>query len=139
MEQVEPTIERTALAVGLIILATLIAMTIVSTGHIRLYATIAGLLVGYLAAIILGVIDAAFLENLRDLPWFGLPAAPALDLAFSPILIVPSLIATIASNIQLVGLISSAQRTKDVNWRPPDMDSLRGGIVAGSTGRIPAG
>src|SRR3546814_9957754 len=101
MEQVEPTIERTALAVGLIILATLIAMTIVSTGHIRLYATIAGLLVGYLAAIILGVIDAAFLENLRDLPWFGLPAAPALDLDFSPILIVPFLIATIASNLKL--------------------------------------
>src|SRR3546814_9690753 len=100
MEQDETTIDRTALAVGLISLATMIAMTIVSTGHIRLYATIAGLLVGYLAAIVLGVIDAAFLENLRDLPWFGLPAAPALDLDFSPILIVPFLIATIASNIE---------------------------------------
>src|SRR3546814_11679327 len=79
------------------------SMTIVTTGHIRLYATIAGLLVGYLAAIILWVIDAAFLENLRDLPWFGLPAAPALDLDFSPILIVPFLIATIASNIKQIG------------------------------------
>src|SRR3546814_19271189 len=47
MEQDETTIDRTALAVGLISLATMIAMTTVSTGHIRLYATIAGLLVGY--------------------------------------------------------------------------------------------
>src|SRR3546814_7035817 len=67
MEQGETTIDRTALAVGLISLATMIAMTIVSTGHIRLYATIAGLLVGYLAAIILGVIDARSEEQTSEL------------------------------------------------------------------------
>src|SRR3546814_4020866 len=107
--------------------------------HSSLFRSIAGLLFCYLAAIILGVIDAAFLQNLRDLPWFGLPAAPALDLACSPILIVPFLIATIASNIKLVGLITSAQRTNDVNWRRPDMASIRGGIVADSIGNISAG
>src|SRR3546814_13757605 len=52
MGQGETTANRTALAVGLISLATMIAMTIVSHGHIRLYATIAGLLVGHFSAIL---------------------------------------------------------------------------------------
>ncbi|HEX2257139.1 MAG TPA: solute carrier family 23 protein [Afifellaceae bacterium] len=139
IEDGERTTDRDALAVGLVSLGTMVAATIVRTGHIRLYATIIGLLAGYAAAIALGVIDAGFFEEVRHLPWLGLPAAPSLELSLSPVLIVPFLIATIASNIKLVGLFTSAQKTNDVNWKRPDMGSIRGGIVADSIGNISSG
>lgn len=131
--------DRDALLVGAASLTTMIAVTIMRTGHIRLYATIIGLLVGYVAALFLGVIDGVFFDQLRDLAWFGLPAVPSLELSVSPVLIVPFLIATIASNIKLVGLITSAQKTNDINWKRPDMGSIRGGIIADAIGNISSG
>ncbi len=131
--------DREALIVGLASLTTMVAVTVVRTGHVRLYATIIGLLVGYAAAVALGVIDGAFFGQVRDLPWFGLPAAPVLDLSLSPVLIVPFLIATVASNVKIVGLITSAQKTNDLNWKRPDMVSIRGGIIADSIGNISSG
>ena len=128
-----------ALAVGLISLATMVAVTVVRTGHIRLYATLIGLLVGYAAAMVLGVTDPGFVDQLRHLPWLGAPATPTLTLSVSPVLIVPFLIATMASNIKLVGLVTSAQKTSDVHWKRPDMGSIRGGIVADSIGNISSG
>lgn len=139
IEKGSPTADREALAVGLVTLTTMVGVTVVRLGHIRLYATIVGLLVGYLAAIALGIIDAAFFNELRDLPWFGMPAVPSLDLSFSPVLVVPFLIATIASNIKVVGLITSVQKSNDLNWKRPDMRSVRGGIVADSIGNISSG
>jgi xanthine/uracil permease/putative methionine-R-sulfoxide reductase with GAF domain len=128
-----------ALAVGLISLATMVAVTVVQTGQVRLYATIIGLLAGYAAAMALGVTDASFFGQLRDLPWFGAPAAPSFDLSLSPGLIIPFVIATVASNIKLVGLITSTQKANDVYWKRPDMRSIRGGIVADSIGNISSG
>ena len=139
MEEGERSADRNALAVGLVSLGTMVAVTIVRTGHVRLYATIIGLLVGYAAATALGMFDATSFEELRDLPWLGLPAAPTLELSLSPVLIVPFLIATIASNIKLVGLITGAQKMNNVNWKRPDMRSIRGGIVADSIGNISSG
>jgi xanthine/uracil permease len=66
------------LAVGLISLATMVAVTVVRTGHIRLYATLIGLLVGYAAAMVLGVTEPGFIDQLRHLPWLGAPATPTL-------------------------------------------------------------
>jgi len=131
--------DRESLAVGLLTLGTMIGVTVVRIGHIRLYATIVGLLIGYVAAVVFGVIDTTFFEKLRNLPWLGMPAVPSLDLSFSPVLVVPFLIATIASNIKLVGLITSAQKSNDRNWKRPDMGSIRGGIVADSVGNISSG
>src|SRR3546814_12988141 len=84
-----------------------------------------GLLAGYAAASATGEVDAAFLDQLRDLPWVGLPAAPRFELSVSPLLIVPFLIATVASNIKLVGLVTSTQKTNDAHWKRPDMGSIR--------------
>jgi xanthine permease XanP len=139
IEKGEIAADRNALFVGLASLATMMAVTVLRIGHIRLYATVIGLLVGYVAAIALGVIDGAFFGQVGDLPWFGLPAVPSLDIAISPVLIVPFLIATIASDIKIVGLITSAQKTSDLNWKRPDMVSIRGGIVADSIGNISSG
>src|SRR3546814_27188 len=139
IEEGETAPARGALTVGIASLATMVAVTVTRAGHVRLYATMIGLLAGYAAAIATGEVDAAFLDQLRDLPWVGLPAAPRFELSVSPLLIVPFLIATVASNIKLVGLVTSTQKTNDVHWKRPDMGSIRGGIVADSLGNVSSG
>lgn len=127
------------LIVGLVTLATIVALTITSAGQVRLYATFIGLLVGYGAAFLFGFVDRAAIDRLAEQPLFGLPSLPTLDLAISPALVMPFLIATIVSNIKTVGLITSAQKTNDADWKRADMRSARGGIVADSIGNLSAG
>ncbi len=128
-----------ALLVGVMTLAAMIGISITSLGQIRLYSAIVGLVVGYTVAALSGVIDTAALDRMVDSPLFGVPSLPAFELALSPVLIIPFLIATLASNIKLVGLITSAQKTNDSNWKRPDMRSVRGGIVADSLGNLSSG
>lgn len=125
--------------VGLVTLTTMIGISIVRLGQIRLYSTIIGLLVGYVVAGLMGVIDTSTMDRLKEVPLFGVPASPVASLSFSPVLIVPFLIATLASNIKLVGLLTSAQKTNDVEWKRPNMRSIRGGIIADSIGNLSSG
>jgi xanthine/uracil permease/putative methionine-R-sulfoxide reductase with GAF domain len=139
VEETGGDIDPAGFGIGLLTLATMIAFTVTGIGRLRLYATILGLLAGYAAAFVLGVTDDALVARLADLPWFGAPPAPSLALTFSPVLIAPFLIATLASNIKIVGLITSAQKANDAAWKRPDMRSIRGGIVADSLGNMSAG
>src|SRR3546814_15442292 len=105
----------------------MVAVTVTRAGHVRLYATMIGLLAGYAAALATGEVDAAFLDQLRDLPWVGLPAAPRFELSVSPLLIVPVLIAPVASTIKLGGRVTSTPNTNAVTCRRPGMGPRPGG------------
>ncbi len=139
IEKAGADIDPAALGVGLITLATMVAFTVTTIGRLRLYATIVGLFVGYAAASLIGVVDDTLSTRLGDLPWLAAPPAPSLALTFSPALAAPFLIATVASNIKIVGLITSAQKANDLTWKRPDMHSIRGGIVADAIGNLSSG
>ena len=132
-------VDPSSMAVGALTLLVMVVGTVSRRGSIRLYAAICGLLAGYATALAIGVADAAVLDVLRAAPWLSLPERPAFALAVSPALILPFLIATLASNIKLVGLITSAQRANDPGWKRPDMPSARGGIVADAAGNLSSG
>ncbi len=132
----ETAMDPTALTVGLLTLATMIGLSVIGTGSIRLYSTIVGLLVGYVAAFATGLLVGADVARLMALPLFAAPSLPTFDLSFSSALLIPFVVATLASNLKMVGLITAAQKTSDANWKRPDMRSIRGGIVADSIGNL---
>ena len=132
-------VDPAVLTVGLLTLTTMIVTSVIGVGKLRLYSAILGLLVGYAAAIAAGLLGRRELEHLMELPLFAVPSLPAFDLAFSPVLLIPFLVATLASNLKVVGLITSAQKTSDANWKRPDMRSIRGGIIADSIGNLFSG
>nr|WP_255775079.1 solute carrier family 23 protein [Halomonas alkalisoli] len=132
-------VDPRALAVGAVTLLVMVVGTVSRRGSFRLYAAILGLLTGYAAALAIGVADAQTFEILRAAPWLSLPERPGFALSVSPTLILPFLIATVASNIKVVGLITSAQRANDPAWKRPDMASARGGIIADAAGNLSSG
>ncbi len=132
----ETSMDPTALMVGLLTLATMIGFSVIGAGSIRLYSTILGLLVGYVTAFAAGLLGGADVARLMELPLVATPSLPTFDFSFSPVLLIPFVVATLASNLKVVGLITSAQKTSDANWKRPDMRSIRGGIVADSIGNL---
>lgn len=126
-------------AVGLVTLSTIIFLTVVPFGRVRLFSTAIGFVLGYVLAAWLGLFDGVVYENVRDLPAVGLHAFEFQRLSFDIGLVLPFLAATIASNISDGGLIISSQKTNDSSWTKTDTGSLGGGIVASGVANISSG
>jgi NCS2 family nucleobase:cation symporter-2 len=139
LDELDTVSEPAEWVVGLITIGTIVTATVMSLGRIRLYSTIIGIVVGYLAALMLGVLDISAFGRLHDLPLVDLPTPPTFELTFSLALAVPFLAAVLASSIKGVGLITTSQKANDSQWKRPDTKSISGGIVAESLGNLMAG
>ncbi|MCC6197485.1 MAG: purine/pyrimidine permease [Burkholderiales bacterium] len=127
------------LLVGVLTLGTIVALTVLPLGKVRLYAAAIGIAVGYAASAAFGLLDAASFESLRKLPTLGWQPITLHELTFDPLLAIPFAVAALALSIKDAGMVISCQKTNDAQWRRPDMGSVSGGIVASGLGNIAAG
>lgn len=125
--------------VGLITIGAIVIATVFALGRIRLYSTVIGIAIGYVAAFLLGIVDTTAFDQIAALPIIDVPSRPAFDLSFDLSLAVPFAAAVMASDIKAVGLITTCQKINDTDWKRPNMDSIGGGIVADSIGNITSG
>ncbi len=125
--------------VALITFSTIMLLSITALGKIRLYATAAGFVVGYAAAFMFGLFEPTHFQELSGMPIFGFQSFSFPRLSFDMALVLPFLVATLASNLSDAGLIVSSQKTNDANWKRPDTKSLGGGIVATGISNITSG
>lgn len=122
-------------------MATLAAMVVptLSQGKLRLYPILIGLATGYIAAAAAGLLatdrlQAALAEPLMSVPSVA-PGGWAFDVALLPVF----LIASLASVLKAVGDLTLCQQVNDTGWKRTDMDSVSGGVMAGSVGNVAAG
>jgi len=127
------------MAVGLATLLTMIGLTVWSKGRLKLFAVLAGMIVGYAAAAALGVFDSESLAKLDQSPLFALPAPPSLSLSFDPELALPFIVAMLASALKASGIVVSSQKINDADWKRADMQSVGGGVMADAIGVFSAG
>ncbi|MEM7442326.1 MAG: solute carrier family 23 protein [Pseudomonadota bacterium] len=129
----------TELAVGLATLLLMFGLTVWGNRSMRLYSVLVGILVGYALAFATQVVPpeavTEFTEaGLVTLPNFHLPTSLTFDLA----LLVPFLVAGVASTVKAVGDLSTAQKINDDEWVAPEMKSIRGGVLADALSVISA-
>lgn len=122
--------EPTEITVGLFTLGTIVLLSVVPFGRLRLYSTAIGFVLGYILAAGLGLFDPSILNEVGDLPLLGISVVQYDSLTFDVALLLPFAIATIASNVSDAGLIISGQKTNNASWTRADTKSLSGGIVA---------
>lgn len=125
--------------VGFVTLGTIMILTVLPYGRIRLFATAIGFTFGYALAAWLGLYDSSGLDDIQGLPVVGLHAYEFHRLSFDVALILPFLAATIASNISDAGLLISSQKTNDSAWTRTDTRSLGGGVVATGLSNVSSG
>jgi uracil-xanthine permease len=97
-----------ALAVALVTFFTAALVSIYTRGFLRLLPVLIGVVVGYLAALLLGVLDPRALAAVQAAPWIGLPPFQAPRWSPHAILVIaPVFVVLVAENKGHIAAISS--------------------------------
>jgi xanthine permease XanP len=115
-------------AVAGLSLAVMIALNIWNKGRLRLFCILIGMLVGYAAAAVLGMLTMNDLLAVVRQPLLALPKPSYLSWSFNASLIVPFAVSGLAAAMSTTAVVTTYQRTTDADWVRPEMKSIRGGI-----------
>lgn len=115
-------------------LAVMVSFGVWGRGLARLLCGLVGLSVGVVIAIPMGLFAAHRLAAIETTPMFSLPDPRILSYAIEPDLIIPFLIAALASGLRTIGVITTAERINDAGWTRPDLDNVRAGVMADGIG-----
>jgi NCS2 family nucleobase:cation symporter-2 len=125
--------------VAAITLASMIALNIWGKGIMRMLCTLIGLLAGYVAAGLSGLIGSREMETVAQTPIAGLPDFSAVSWSFDLGLVAPFAIASLAATMKAVGTLTVCQRMNDADWVRPDMRSITRGVLADGASTALAG
>jgi len=123
-----------ALTIGLIV-----ALSVWGRGAPKLFCALLGMLGGYIAAGVLGVLPLGELARVWEAPLVGLPSIGAVGWTFDAALIIPFAVGGIAACLKTVGDLTTAQRINDADWVRPDLDNIARGTLANGIGSTLAG
>lgn len=115
-------------------LVTMVALSIWGRGPLRIFCALIGIIVGYLAAACFGQLKPGFFSGLHDSAVFALPLSFPQGITFDAGLVLPFVIAAVASGLRTVGTLTTCQQINDARWTRPDMKSIAAGVTADGVG-----
>jgi NCS2 family nucleobase:cation symporter-2 len=127
------------LAVSAITLGLMVGLNVWGRGAPRLFCALLGIIGGYVAGALLGVLVVADFARVMDAPLIGLPAVGDLGWSFEVALIIPFAVGATAACLKTVGDLTTCQKTNDADWVRPDMRSIGRGTLANGIGSALAG
>lgn len=125
--------------VSTLTLGILVGLSVWAKGRLRLYCLMISVGVGYLAAMALGVGNERVLEGLAQASWFSLPSFDYLGWSFNWDMVPAFMVAALAAAVKASGLVITAQKINDPDWKRADMVSAGRGVLADALGTISAG
>ncbi len=135
----DPVTEPAELLVAGITLGTMIAASVWSKGGLRLYSVLVGMVAGYIAAGMTGVLGADAIAQFVDAPLFAFPAIHHPGWSFDAALLLPFIIVVLSSTFKTIGDLTTCQKINDAEWKRPDMQNISGGILADGLSAVVAG
>jgi len=127
------------LAVAAVTLSVTAALSVWGKGNTRLFCALIGMLAGYLAAILTGILSSEQFTAIAQLPLLALPTFEHLGWTMSVDMILPFVIVALAATLKTVGVITVCQRINDASWVRPDMASLSRGVLSDGLATATAG
>lgn len=127
------------IAVSTVALCLMVGLNVWGRGSVRLFCALIGMIGGYTAAAVLGVLSRADLERVLAAPMFSLPQVGALGWSFDASLIVPFAIGAVAACLKTMGDLTVCQRINDADWVRPDLQGISRGTLANAIGTSLAG
>jgi NCS2 family nucleobase:cation symporter-2 len=116
-----------------------VGLNVWGKGQARLLCAMIGIMTGYGAAMVTGLLPTGAFHDLRELPLIAVPNLNHGWWSFSPAMILPFTIAALAITLKGIGDITACQRLNDPAWIRPDMGSISRGTLANGLGNIFAG
>jgi len=125
--------------VAVLALAIIVSFSVWLKGIFRLLCSLFGVTIGFAVALFLGIVPEGSLEFFHKASVFALPDPGYISYSFNPALIPAFLTAGIAASLRTIGVITTAQKINDDDWRRPEMSSIRRGMFADGIGCILGG
>jgi len=122
-----------------ITLASMVAFNVWGRGIVRMLCALEGLVVGYVAAGLAGLLGGGQFESVARVAWIALPSFQYIGWSFDLTLVVPFAIACLAVAMKAVGTITVCQRMVDADWVRPNMRSASRGVLADGVTTMLAG
>ncbi len=119
---------------GAVTLAVALGLTVWSRGVWRLIASLLGMLAGMLAALMAGVYEPGAAGKLAATAWFAVPGISHISYSFEPALIPAFLAGGLAATLRTVGVVTTCQRINDAEWKQPDYQNIKRGVLADGLG-----
>jgi len=135
----DSVIEPAELWVGGVTLSTMVAFVVWSGGSFRLYSAVIGLAIGYGLAMVVGISNSNFIDDIAAAPLFGLPSWVHPGLRFDIYLILPFFIGAMVSTLKASGVVITCQKVNDPDWKRADMVSVGKGMLADGIGCFSSG
>lgn len=122
-----------------ITLASMAAFNVWGRGIVRMLCALEGLIVGYIAAALTGVLGVRQFESVAHVDWIALPSFQHVGWSFDLTLVAPFVISCLAVAMKAVGTITVCQRMVDAEWVRPDMRSATRGVLTDGVTTMLAG
>jgi len=127
------------LAVAAVSLGTMVALNVWSGGLLRMFCALLGMIAGYAAAALLGVLTASDMHRIMEVPLVSVPSIGHLAWSFDPGLIGAFAVGAVAACLKTIGNVTTCQKMNDAGWVRPDLRSIGKGVLADGLGTVTAG
>jgi xanthine permease XanP len=118
------------LGVAILTAAIMMGLSIWGKGPLRLFCTLLGLVLGFVAALAAGLVSPQNQVQLAVSPVLAFPGTGHWVYAFHLDLLGPFLVAGMAAGVRTIGVLTTAQQINDDRWQKPDLQSIKGGVTA---------
>ena len=134
-----PDLITNSFATAACALASMTGLAIWARGWPKLFCSLIGIFVGYLAAAVFHVFPSSFLADYAAAHFFRVPDVSFLSYSFAPSFAAPFAIAGLASGLRVIGVLTTCQQMNNAAWRRPDMKNIEAGVRADGLGCLVGG
>jgi xanthine permease XanP len=128
-----------AILVSVICFLAMIGFNIWGKGGLRLFCVLIGLIIGYIASIIAGILTMEDIRYIMNEPLLTVPKFGFYGISFQTALIIPFIIAALSSAVKTMGDLSTCQKINDADWKRPEMKNIGKGVLACGIGNVFSG
>jgi xanthine permease XanP len=125
--------------VAAVTLASMVALNVWAKGLARMLCALIGLIIGYIAALVTGLLGPGLLSLVAHAHWLGFPHVSHVAWSFDAALIPPFAIASVAAAMKAAGTLTICQKINDTNWVRPEMPSITRGVLSDGIATMLAG
>ncbi len=114
----------------LLTLGTMITFNVWSSGQLRLFSAFIGLIVGFISSCLMDIIPEANWMAFHNAPLFYIPTPMNIGWSFDKNSLLPAIITGLFLALHSFGALAAAQRFNDSDWKRPDLESIKQGILS---------
>ena len=131
--------ELREVSVASLTMIILIGLSVWGKGWLRLYSILMSIGIGYIASLLLGIVDDRVFEMIARSAWFDIPSWQAHGWSFDWGLAPVFLVAALAASAKTVGLVVASQKINEPDMQEVDMNRAAKGVLADGLATAVAG